>query len=130
MQDEELTGAIIGCAIRVHRTLGPGFLESVYERAFTHELTKAGLHVACQEPLRVFYDGLVVGEFTIDLRVEGRILIELKAVQSLTTTHEVQLVNYLTATQNDIGLLINFGASSLQFKRKHRTFSGAAKIRS
>ncbi len=122
MEDEALTETIIGCAMKVHRTLGPGFLESVYENAFAHELGKAGLRVECQAPIQVHYDGIVVGDFFADMRVEGRILIENKAVQALNTAHEVQLVNYLTATGIEIGLLINFGAARLEFKRKHRTY--------
>jgi GxxExxY protein len=122
MEDEALTKLIIGCAMKVHRTLGPGFLESVYENAFAHELRKAGLRVECQLPIKVYYDGVVVGDFFADMRVEGRILVENKAVLTLNTAHEVQLVNYLTATGIEIGLLINFGAASLQFKRKHRTY--------
>ena len=122
MEDEALTQAIIGCAMKVHRTLGPGFLESVYENAFAHEMRKAGLKVECQVPIQVHYDGIVVGDFSADMRVENRILIENKAVLSLNTAHEVQLVNYLTATGTEIGLLINFGAARLEFKRKYRTY--------
>jgi GxxExxY protein len=122
MEDEALTQAVIGCAMKVHRTLGPGFLESVYENAFAHEMRKAGLHVECQAPIQVRYDGIVVGDFLADMRVDDRILVENKAVQALVPAHEVQLVNYLTATGIEVGLLINFGASSLQFKRKHRTY--------
>lgn len=122
MEDEALTKVIIGCAMKVHRALEPGFLESVCEKAFAHELRKAGLRVECQVPIQVYYDGVVVGDFTADMRVEDRILIENKAVLALNTAHEVQLVNYLAATGIEIGLLINFGAASLQFKRKHRTY--------
>ncbi len=122
MEEEVLTRAIIGCAMKVHRTLGHGFLESVYEHALTHELAKAGLHVECQKPIKVWYDGIIVGDFLADMLIEGRIIIENKAIHNLTLAHEVQLVNYLTATGLDIGLLINFGADSLQFRRKHRTF--------
>jgi GxxExxY protein len=122
MEDEALTEAIIGCAMKVHRTLGPGFLESVYENAFAHEMRKTGLHVECQVPIKVYYDGIVVGDFSADMLVEGRILIENKAVLALNTAHEVQLVNYLTATGIEIGLLINFGAARLDFKRKYRTY--------
>lgn len=122
MEDEALTQAVIGCAMKVHRTLGPGFLESVYENAFAHEMRKAGLNVECQVPIQVRYDGIVVGDFFADMRVDDRILVENKAVQALVPAHEVQLVNYLTATGIEVGLLINFGASSLQFKRKHRTY--------
>lgn len=108
--------------MRVHSVLGSGFLESVYEKALAHEVQKAGLVVKCQLPLQVFYDGIVVGDFIADMLVAGVILIENKAVQTLTPAHEVQLVNYLTATQIEIGLLLNFGAASLQIKRKHRTY--------
>lgn len=122
MEDEALTEMIIGCAMKVHRTLGPGFLESVYENAFAHEMRKAGLRVECQAPIQVRYDDVVVGDFYADMRVENRVLIENKAVLTLNTAHEVQLVNYLTATSVEIGLLINFGAARLEFKRKHRTY--------
>ena len=122
MEDEALTGKIIDCAMKAHRALGPGFLESVYEQELAHELRKLGLSVACQEPITVRYDNIVVGHFVADMRVEKRILIENKAVQSLTVAHEAQLVNYLTATGIEIGLLLNFGAESFQVRRKYRTF--------
>ena len=122
MEASEITETIIGCAMRVHSVLGSGFLESVYEKALAHEVQKAGLVVQCQLPLQVFYDGIVVGDFIADMLVAGVILIENKAVQTLTPAHEVQLVNYLTATHIEIGLLLNFGAASLQIKRKHRTY--------
>lgn len=122
MQHEALTETIIGCAMRVHRTLGPGFVESVYEKALAHELRKAGLHVECQRPVQVVYDGVVVGDFVADMLIAGTVLVENKAVQTLAQAHEVQLVNYLTATGIEIGLLLNFGAGGLQVKRKHRTY--------
>ena len=122
MKEEEITGKIIGCAMKVHRTLGNGFLESVYQHALVHELKKAGLDVECEVPLRVVYDGVVVGEFMADLLVNGKIIIETKAVQKLCSAHEVQLVNYLTATGVDVGLLLNFGSSELEFKRKYRLY--------
>ena len=122
MEDEALTQRIIGCAMAVHRALGPGFLESVYQKALAHELAKAGLNVACEHPIRVMYDGVDVGEFAADMLVEGRIMIENKAVRLLAVAHELQLVNYLTATGVDIGLLFNFGAERLHFKRKSRCY--------
>jgi GxxExxY protein len=122
MEDEKLTESIIGCAMKVHKTLGPGFLESVYENALAHEVRKAGLTVERQRPIRVVYDGVVVGDFVADMLVEDRVLIENKAVQTLALQHEVQLVNYLSATGIEIGLLLNFGASSLQVRRKHRIY--------
>jgi len=122
MEHEELTGKIIGCAMTVHGVLGAGFLESVYQKAFAHELRKAGLKVECERSITVTYDGVVVGDFSADMLIEELVLIENKAVQALVTAHEVQLVNYLTATGIEIGLLLNFGASRLEFKRKYRTF--------
>jgi len=123
LEDAALTQRIIGCAMVVHRELGPGFLESVYQKAFAHELRKGGLKVICECPIRVAYDGMDVGDFAADMLVEGRVLIENKAVHLLCTAHEVQLVHYLTATCIEVGLLINFGAESLQFKRKSRTYN-------
>jgi len=122
VQDEELTRQVIGCAMRVHTVLGPGYLESVYEHALAHELRKAGLHVECQRPIRVWYDGVVVGDFLADLFVEDRLIVENKAVQALAAIHETQLVSYLNSTGTEIGLLLNFGAPSLQYKRKYRRY--------
>jgi len=119
MEHEELTRAIIGCAMTVHRVLGPGFLESVYQNALAHELRKHGIHVVCEQRISVKYDGVIVGDFDADMLVEEVVLIENKAVRALIEKHEVQLVNYLTATAVEVGLLLNFGAGSLQFKRKH-----------
>jgi GxxExxY protein len=121
MKDESLTETVIGCAFQVHNTLGAGFLEKVYENALRIELAKRGLKVKQQEPITVYYDEQVVGEFYADLWVEDRVIVELKAVRSLDRAHEVQLVNYLTATGIDTGLLINFGPS-VQIKRKFRQY--------
>ena len=122
MEEQELTEKIIGCAMKVHSALGPGFLESVYQKALTHELQKSGLKVECEKPITVHYDGVVVGDFSADMLVEERIMVELKANQALAPANEVQLVNYLTATGIEIGLLLNFGAERLEFKRKTRTY--------
>ena len=122
IEESELTKTIIGCAMRVHSALGPGFLESVYQRALEHELRKTGLQVECQKPVAVHYDDVIVGEFMADLIVEGKVMIELKANQALVLANEAQLVNYLTATGIEIGLLINFGAPRLEFKRKTRVY--------
>lgn len=122
MENEALTKRIIGCAMAVHRALGPGFLESVYQNALAHELRKAGLKVECERKVQVVYDGVVVGDFSCDMLVEGQVLIENKAVQALVPAHEVQLVNYLTATGIEIGLLLNFGAQRLEYKRRTRTY--------
>jgi len=120
MEHEELTEQIIGCAMQVHSTLGPGFLESVYENALAYELGKAGLLIECQKQIAVIYDGIVVGDFVADMFVAGTVIIESKAIQALHPANEVQLVNYLTATRTNVGLLFNFGSERLQFKRKHR----------
>jgi GxxExxY protein len=125
MQDEELTGKIIGYAIKVHKALGPGFLESVYKNALAHELRNAGINFEMEKPLKVLYEGTVVGDFFADLLIENRLLLELKANQSLVTANEVQLVNYLSATGIETGLLLNFGGERLDFKRKSKTYRPA-----
>jgi GxxExxY protein len=122
MQEQELTQKIIGWAMKVHSTLGPGFLESVYQKALAHELRKVGLNVEWEKPIAVSYDGMPVGDFSADLLVESKVLLELKANHALALANEVQLVNYLTATGIEIGLLLNFGAERLEFKRKTRTY--------
>jgi GxxExxY protein len=127
MEHEELTQRIIGCAMTVHKALGPGFLESVYQKALQHELIKAGMHCECGTPIDVRYDCVVVGEFVCDVLVKGKVLIEIKANQSLVPANEAQLVNYLSATGLDVGLLLNFGASSLGVKRKSRIYRKAPK---
>jgi GxxExxY protein len=122
LDKEQKTEKIIGCPMTVHRALGPGFLESVYENALAHELHKAGLKVECQRPLTVTYGGIVVGNFIADMLVDDAVLIENKAVQAIAAAHEVQVVNYLAATGIEIGLVLNFGSGSLEFRRKHRTY--------
>jgi GxxExxY protein len=106
--------------MKVHSTLGSGFLESVYHAALAHELRKANIAFESKKPICVYYDGIVVGEFVADFLVENELIVELKAILTLTAANEVQTVNYLTATRKDIGLLLNFGAERLQFKKKFR----------
>jgi GxxExxY protein len=124
MQDEikpyDLCGQVIGAAMNVHSTLGPGFLESVYQNALMWELLKLGFKAEAERPISVHYDGKLVGAFTADLLVNNSVIVELKASQSLAKAHEVQLVNYLVATGIDEGLLLNFGAERLEFKKKFR----------
>lgn len=120
MRYEEITEKVIGAAYRVYNTLGFGFLESVYEKSMVIELQKSGLGVVEQEPIQVFYDDELVGDFIADLIVEDKIIVELKSVITLHKKHEVQLVNYLTATNTDVGLLINFGEDGVGVKRKVR----------
>ncbi len=118
--DHALTEKVIGLAMKVHRTLGPGFLESVYLNALGYELRKADLEIEAGQRIKVRYGNVIVGDFIADLVVAGTLICELKAISCLTKADEVQVVNYLTATNHDVGLLLNFGAESLQFKRKHR----------
>jgi len=120
MKNEDITHKIIGAAYKVFNTLGFGFLESVYKKSMLIELTKSGLKVESEKTLKVYYDKQIVGEFYTDLFVEDEIVVELKSVQGLTKDHEVQLVNYLNGLEKDIGLLINFGPSGVEIKRKYR----------
>ncbi|MBY0512355.1 MAG: GxxExxY protein [Gemmataceae bacterium] len=121
MLHEELTRQIIGCAYRVYNAMGHGFLESVYENCMLIELRRAGLRVENQHPIKVHYQGQVVGSFEADLFVEGVVIVELKSVSTLVKVHEVQLVNYLKATGIDTGLLLNFGLDRVEVRRKLRT---------
>ena len=116
----DLCGEIIGAAMKVHSALGPGFLESVYQNALIWELRKTGFKAEAERPISVRYDEQIVGAFTADVLVNNAVIIELKVSQSLAKAHEVQLVNYLTATGLDEGVLLNFGTERLQFKKKFR----------
>jgi len=119
---DQLITEVIECAKRIRRQLGPGFLEKVYKNAMVVELRKLKLNFETEKLIQVLYDGIVVGEYRTDIIVEGKLILELKATQDLSIANEVQLVNYLTSTQIDDGLLINFGADKLQFKRKYRIY--------
>jgi GxxExxY protein len=116
----DLCGKVIGLAMKVHSALGPGFLESVYQNALVWELRKGGFKAEAERPISVQYDGQIVGAFMGDLLVNDSLIVELKASQSLAKAHEVQLVNYLVATGLEKGLLVNFGAERLEFKKKFR----------
>ena len=116
----DLCGQVIGAAMKVHSALGPGFLESVYQNALIWELQKSGLKVDAQRPITVHYDGQVVGLFTADVLVNDSLIVGLKANQLLAKAHEVQPVNYLVATGINEGLLLNFGAERLEYKKKFR----------
>ena len=121
MSINDLTRIIIGCAYKVHNTLGSGFLEEVYENSLKIELEKRCINVKQQEPIAVSYDGQIVGVYRADLWIENRLIIEIKGIRALAKEHEVQLVNYLAATGIDNGLLINFGPS-VEVKRKFREY--------
>jgi GxxExxY protein len=120
MENADLTKQIIGCAYSVYNNLGAGFLESVYHQSLLHELREAGLDVESQVNLDVYYKGTPVGCFIADLIIESKIIVELKAIDDLAKIHEVQLVNYLVATGKPIALLINFGPSGVEIRRKVR----------
>jgi GxxExxY protein len=120
LQNKEITEIIIGCAYRVYNQMGFGFLESVYEKCLLIELRKAGLQVESQQPITVRYDGEIVGEFFADIVVENTIILELKSVRMIVKAHEIQLVNYLVATGKPVGLILNFGETKVEVKRKVR----------
>lgn len=116
----DLCGEIIGSAMKVHRKLGFGFLESVYNKALTNELKLSGHKIENEVPIKVWYENQIVGDFYADLLVDDLIIVELKAIERMAVAHEVQLVNYLTATHREEGLLLNFGTESLEFRKKFR----------
>ena len=118
--EDPLAKKIIGHAMKVHRTLGCGFLESIYCNALEIELRKHGINFEREKRFHVFYEGIEIGYFDADFLVENRLVVELKAVEALAVAHSVQLVNYLAASKLDLGLLLNFGAKSLEFKTKTR----------
>jgi GxxExxY protein len=120
MEYEDITHKIIGAAYTVFNQLGFGFLESVYRKSMVVELTKSSLKVEEEKPLTVYYDDKIVGDFKADLFVAETIVVELKSVQSMVKEHEAQLVNYLNVLKKEIGLLINFGPSGVEIRRKYR----------
>jgi len=114
---DHITKKVIGCVYRVSNTLGCGFLEKVYENALVIELRRVGLHLERQHPFKVYYDNLAVGEFAVDLLVESRVIVELKAVKAFDAVHAAQCMNYLRASSLNVCLLVNFGTPRAQTKR-------------
>ena len=114
---EELTGKILEACFEVSNELGAGFLESVYEKALAIALRQKRLAVETQVPLTVRFRGENVGEFFADIIVEGKVMVELKAVKALAAEHQAQLINYLKATGVEVGLLVNFGRPKVEYKR-------------
>ena len=114
---EEITESIIKSYFKVYNKLGYGFLEKVYENAMAIELRKAGLEVKCQHPISVIYENEIVGEYFADIIVNEAVVIELKATKAISVENEYQLVNYLKATNIELGLLMNFGKEA-EYKRK------------
>jgi GxxExxY protein len=113
----ELTGKIIGCAMEVHSTLGNGFQEVIYQRALAIEMHRQGLNFSREHEMQIYYKGVDIGTRRVDFFVDNRVMVELKAVIQLEDVHLAQAINYLEASGMQVGLLINFGNRSLQFKR-------------
>jgi GxxExxY protein len=109
MKHQDLTSKIIECAFTVHKTLGFGFLENVYQNALLIELSKSGLKTEREKRIQVRYDGQIVGDYVADIVVEDKVILELKSNKETHPAHEAQLVNYLKATGIEVGLLVNFG---------------------
>jgi len=117
LEHNELTEKIIGCAIAVHKKLGPGFLESIYENAFILELKRQNLQVERQQEVIVKYDGIEVGRYRLDLIVDDTIVVELKAVKNIEDVHFAIVKSYLKALEKEHGLIINFSKPVLEVKR-------------
>jgi GxxExxY protein len=113
----DLTEKIIGCAMKVHNVLGNGFQEVIYQRSLAIEMENQGLGFAREMEMPIFYDGINVGTRRVDFFIENKVMVEIKAVSQLENVHLAQALNYLEAYKMEIGLLINFGATKLQFKR-------------
>jgi hypothetical protein len=118
VEHKELTEKIIGCAYNVYNKMGFGFLESVYEKCMLIELHRTDLDVESQKPIAVYYENEIVGEFVADIIINDTVIVELKSVRQIINAHEVQLVNYLVATGKPVGLILNFGESKVEIKRK------------
>jgi len=115
MQLDDITGAVIDASIRIHRDLGPGLVESVYELVLAAVLERRRLHVARQQPVAFSYDGMEFEHgFRIDLLVESRVIVELKSVERISPVHPKQLLTYLRLTDLRVGLLLNFGADTMK----------------
>jgi len=119
MEHEDLTHRIIGCAMQVHRILGNGFQEVIYQRALAIEFAQQDLKFEREKEMSIFYRNFDIGTRRVDFFVENQIMVEIKARLELDDAHLNQAMNYLEAYNMKIGLLINFGANSLQFKRVH-----------
>lgn len=115
--ESELTGKIIGCCMEVHRLLGNGFQEVIYQRALAIELRRQDIGFSREQEMELFYKGEPIGTRRVDFFVEGKVLVELKAISQLEDVHLAQAINYLEAYRIETGLLVNFGAKSLAFKR-------------
>lgn len=117
MIHEELTGKILEACFEVSNELGAGFVESVYSNALFVALRQKGINASIEVPLKVKFRGVIVGDFFADMIVHDKVIVELKAVETLTKEHYAQLLNYIKATGIDVGLIINFGSPKLQYRR-------------
>ena len=124
MDENEISGIVVDSAIKIHKALGPGLLESVYQRILAYELRKAGLDIETEAPVKVTWDGHVIEEsFRADIIVNGKVLLELKSVEKTQPVHRKQTLTYLKLTELKLGLLINFGAPLLK-DDLHRMVNG------
>jgi len=119
MKYEDITRLIIGCAMQVHSELGNGFQEKIYQRALSIEFNLQGIAFEREKEMKIYYKGEDIGTRRVDFFVADKIMVEIKAVIQLENVHLAQAMNYCEAYNTEIGLLINFGAKSLQFKRVH-----------
>jgi len=119
MKFEDLTHKIIGCAMEVHKHLGNGFQEVVYQRALAIEFSLQNINYVREQEMPLLYKGIDVGTRRVDFFIEGKIMLEIKAITNLEDVHLAQAMNYVEAYNLEIGLLINFGSKSLQHKRVH-----------
>jgi GxxExxY protein len=120
-KDSALTSKIIGCAMAVHNTIGCGFQEVIYQRALAIELQKADIIFQREVEMSIFYDNNLIGTRRVDFLIQGTVLVELKAVLQLEDSHFAQAINYLEVFKLEVGLLINFGAKKMQFRRLMKT---------
>ena len=120
MKYEDLTHKIIGCALKVHKTLGNGFQEVIYQRALALEFKYMGIDFEREKEMKIHYRNNEIGTRRVDFFVENKIMVEIKAVIDLEDVHLAQAMNYVEAYKMEIGLLINFGSKSMQFKRVHK----------
>jgi len=124
MNENDVSGAVVDAAMKVHQTLGPGLLESVYERVMKYELEKRGLRVEAQLPVPIIYDDLEFDEaFRCDLLVEGMVVVELKSIEEIKKVHKKQVLTYLRLMDNRVGLLLNFGCELMK-QGIHRVSNG------
>ena len=127
---KEITGEIIGCAMEVHRTLGPGFQEYVYQKALEIELRKKNIKHETEVDIKIFYKGEYIALRRVDFLVNNTITVEIKARSEIDNAHWAQSINYLESSGYEVGLLINFGAKSLQFKRLYNKKFPANQLKS